>query len=457
MTNVLHKFSSEEDISPKPTGHMQQQQPPQQQQQQQQQPPQKQHSRHAQPHAQHASKQPAPRLRSEPNVGAVTEAARTQAHQSNGGSPMTSVRPSPVGTPYGTPYSNQSQSPVGSGTEWSSNHHHSPVSKHQPAKAKPVDAHQEARTQSSRKYAETRVGDKAVSQSSPRSPAVTSRSRTSSTDSLILSMSTEELQDSGESVVTTRLQIPVNKVADTIQRYQAHTQAHSQGQDIVIEQRSPSVSPNPGNVLRKSESWHQLAAQTQGLPVKGSGRAEGRPLSMHGGNGQDLPPAAPARSPGLAKAKSSHSLAFPKQFEAAIKPDALQVKQKTVEQYFKKADSTAGDGFGSGPKSASVNVKQQYSKKSQQSSLSVSTRKTSQTYEPLTPVEVLLVDDNLENVDEAFESLFAASVGSDGRTLSGKANYKQRRLSNKPKLGGYSANVTRTSSVQGGSAIKSSK
>ncbi|KAK3910441.1 Smoothelin-like protein 2 [Frankliniella fusca] len=427
LANVLHKFSSsEEDIlSPQQSGQLPQ---PQQQPQQ---------------------KQPAPRLRSEPNI---MEATRPQAHQSNGGSPMTSVRPSPVATPYGTPYSNQSQSPVG---DWSSHQHQH---QQQPAKAKPVDVRQEARSQAAKKYAETRVADKAAGQQAgaPRPPApAASRSRTSSTDSLITT-STEELQDSGESVVTTRLQIPVNKVADTIQRYQAHTQAHSQGQDVVVEQRSPSVSPNPGNVLRKSESWHQLAAQTQGLPVKGSVRSEGRPLSMHG---PDLPPTAPSRSPGLAKAKSSHSLAFPKQFEAAIKPDALQVKQKTVEKYFKRADSTAGDPAGS-KSSANVQAKQQYSKRSFHSSLAVSTRTQSKTYEPLTPVEVLLVDDNLDNVDEAFESLFAASVGSDGRTLSrqmsaeGKANYKQRRMS-KPKSGGYSANMTRTSSVQGGSAIKS--
>ncbi|KAJ1522422.1 hypothetical protein ONE63_002708 [Megalurothrips usitatus] len=367
---------------------------------------------------------------------------------------MTSVRASPAGTPY----PNQSQSP-----DWSAHH---------PAPRVSSLAGEDRRNQASNKYAEARsaAGRVNASAASATSTPVAARSRTSSVDSLITATSTEELHDSGESVVTTRLQIPVNKVADTIQRYQAHTQAHSQGQDPAERsERSPSVSPNPGNVLRKSESWHQLAAQQQGLSGAGSGAGlggrTGRPQSMHGG--QDLPPAAPARSPALPKAKSSHNLAFPKQFEAAIKPDALQVKQKTVEQYFRKTDGGSGGDARTSVKHQHQHQQQQYSKKSVQSALTVNTKRHSQTsssHEPLTPMEVLLVDDNLDNVDEAFESLFAASVGSDGRTLTrqtsaeGKANYKQRRMSHtKSKLGGYSASVSRTSGAQGGGAVKSSK
>jgi hypothetical protein len=71
---------------------------------------------------------------------------------------------------------------------------------------------------------------------------------------------------------------------------------------------SPSSSQSP-NVLQKSESWHQIVKEQM----------------------QQAKQAPPL--PKISKAKSSHSLAFPKQFEASLKSDNLSVKQSTVSQY----------------------------------------------------------------------------------------------------------------------------
>lgn len=116
---------------------------------------------------------------------------------------------------------------------------------------------------------------------------------------------------------------------------------------------SPSKSPSFPNVLQKSESWHQLVKEqmTQGRHP-------------------------PPKSPRLCKTKSSHTLAFPKQFEAHLTPDLLAKKQTTVDQYLKSTSS-------------------------------IQTMKTTkQSSRHKIPASVVKLDDNLENVDEAFESLF---------------------------------------------------
>lgn len=115
---------------------------------------------------------------------------------------------------------------------------------------------------------------------------------------------------------------------------------------------SPSKSPSFPNVLQKSESWHQLVKEqmTQGRHP-------------------------PPQSPRLCKTKSSHTLVFPKQFEAHLAPELLAKKQTTVDQYLK---------------STSIQ----------------SMKTTKQSSKHKKSVSVVKLDDNLENVDEAFESLF---------------------------------------------------
>lgn len=115
----------------------------------------------------------------------------------------------------------------------------------------------------------------------------------------------------------------------------------------------PSSSPSFPSVLQKSESWHQL--------VRGQ-MTQGRHP--------------PPKSPRLTKTKSSHMLAFPKQYEAHLTPDLLAVKQTTVDQYLKPSS------------------KQPIEKKTKQST---NQKKI---------ITVTQLDENLDNVDEAFETLF---------------------------------------------------
>jgi len=193
----------------------------------------------------------------------------------------------------------------------------------------------------------------------------------------MMSSAADELPDF---VYASRFEIPVNKVQNITMKFQSLKEPQSE----LIEERKPPVSPNPGIVLRKSESWHQLAAQQQGLSR--------RPQSMVA---SDLPPVKPRSPNPIHKAKSSHSLAFPKQFEAAIKPEALEKKQKTVEEFFKKGKSEA--------KTQGSSIRRQT--KISHSMKSYSTESTG----------VMLLDDNMDNVDEAFESLFNAT-SNDGKT-----------------------------------------
>lgn len=115
---------------------------------------------------------------------------------------------------------------------------------------------------------------------------------------------------------------------------------------------SPSRSPSFPNVLQKSESWHQLVKDQMS-------------------QGRHPPP----KSPRLSKTKSSHTLAFPKQYEAHLTPETLAVKQSTVDQYLKSPTKQL-------------------------------TKSSKQTYKQKKTVNVVKLDDNLDNVDEAFESLF---------------------------------------------------
>ncbi|KAL0272018.1 UNVERIFIED_CONTAM: hypothetical protein PYX00_005156 [Menopon gallinae] len=188
-----------------------------------------------------------------------------------------------------------------------------------------------------------------VSPTSPGSPDERLKlRRPSSAESLALSNSSEELREN-EMVTTSRLQIPVTQ-------YRANS----------LQDLSPQGSPTPrqaapAGTLRKSESCHQLTA----LKPK-------RPQSLVL---PDLPAPQRKTPTSLTKTKSSHALSFPKQFEAVINPAAIEMKQRTVEEYF---------------------------------SVKKRTKKEVKT-------DFVKLDDNLENVDEAFDALFS-SVSNTGRT-----------------------------------------
>lgn len=172
--------------------------------------------------------------------------------------------------------------------------------------------------------------------------------RPSSAESLALSNSSDEIRES-EAVTTSRLQIPVSQ-------YRTNS----------LQDLSPQGSPTPQQPadvasLRKSESCHQLNT----LKPK-------RPQSLVL---PDLPAPQRKTPTSLTKTKSSHALSFPKQFEAVINPAAVEMKQRTVEEY--------------------LSVKKR-------------TKKEVKT-------DFVKLDDNLENVDEAFDALFS-SVSNSART-----------------------------------------
>ncbi|KAJ9592301.1 hypothetical protein L9F63_001197, partial [Diploptera punctata] len=221
---------------------------------------------------------------------------------------------------------------------------------------------------------------------------LSTRVRPASTESLITATSTEELQESGESVLTTRLQIPVCSNGNKVQNLakllpnSCHSNSlHDVSNKTMSISPIPAPSVSPSLILRKSESWHQL--------VSGQGIRSKRPQSLaltelqlpagnSSGNVRKIPPALP-------KTKSSHSLSFPKQFEAALSPESVETKQRKVEEYLKTKNKT-----------------QETKTKVQESNNVLST-----------PSDLLL-DDNLENVDEAFESLFNAAVSSKSKKSS---------------------------------------
>lgn len=100
-----------------------------------------------------------------------------------------------------------------------------------------------------------------------------------------------EINDKGQSVVTSKFNIPV----------------------INVKKSSAPNTPSAAQVLSKSDSWHQIcmANQSGTSPAISS---TGRPVM---------------------RSKSSHTLAVPqKQFEAGMSKDELVQKKKTMEAYF---------------------------------------------------------------------------------------------------------------------------
>nr|CAD7406533.1 unnamed protein product [Timema poppensis] len=160
------------------------------------------------------------------------------------------------------------------------------------------------------------------------------------------------------------------------------------------------ASVSPSLVLRKSESWHQLAAE----------QTKRRPLSLAL---PDLPTAGSISGnrrshPALPKTKSSHSLAFPKQFEAAMTPESVKKNQKKVEAYFNMSSSAK-----IGASSQTQSVQGQSGKLHLSTSFDKKSPTNKATKQIPPSPDILDLDINLENVDEAFESLFKAAV-SDG-------------------------------------------
>ena len=237
-----------------------------------------------------------------------------------------------------------------------------------------------------------------LAEESDRLPSLSTRVRPASTESLITTTSTEELQESGESVLTTRLQIPVysnsNKLHNLAQNF--HNAPRSSSLHDVSGTHTPSkntfTSPNPSSsvssslTLRKSGSWHQLVAGQQGIRNKRPQSLALTDLIVPSSNVHRIPPALP-------KTKSSHSLSFPKQFEAALSPDSVENKQRKVEAYLNTSSK---------PKTQEVKMKVQELRDNSVPPAS----------------DTLILDDNLENVDEAFESVFNATISSNTETKS---------------------------------------
>lgn len=237
-----------------------------------------------------------------------------------------------------------------------------------------------------------------LAEESDRVPSMSARVRPASTESLITTTSTEELQESGESVLTTRLQIPVysnsNKLHNLTKTF-PNAPRSSSLHDIsdtefprnnTATSSNPSTSVSPSLTLRKSGSWHQLVAGQQGIRNKRPQSLALSDLTISSSNVRRIPPALP-------KTKSSHSLSFPKQFEAALSPESLENKQRKVEAYLKTSSK---------PKAQEVKTKVQGLR------------------DNFVPPgsDLLILDDNLENVDEAFENVFNATVSSNSETKS---------------------------------------
>lgn len=252
-----------------------------------------------------------------------------------------------------------------------------------------------------------------LAEESDHLPLVSTRVRPASTESLITATSTEELQESGESVVTTRLQIPVYNNSNKVQNMAMGfpNAPRSSSLHDVSGTATPSnniaASPNtppsisPSLTLRKSESWHQLVPGQQGIRTKRPQSLALPDLTIPSGNMRRIPPTLP-------KTKSSHSLSFPKQFEATLSPESVENKQRKVEAYLKSSAK---------PKTQEVKMKVQ---EFQGNSVPPSS-------------ELLVLGDNLENVDEAFENVFNAAISSNSETTSKRNTaHKAKRLLRQP-------------------------
>lgn len=168
-----------------------------------------------------------------------------------------------------------------------------------------------------------------------------------------------EIENNGETVLSTKLQIPVNKAVSYSKK-----------------EEEKRVSPS----LSKADSWIKPDQMN----------AKPSPLSS---------PRASPRHYGLQKAKSSHSLAVPKQFEAGMTRDEVELKKKTVQAYFGPTPTTK----------MSSNQPSKEGKRSSSKRFSKAKPNALSRSQTMPDVYGDLVDD-MDDVDAEFENIFKASV-----------------------------------------------
>lgn len=192
-----------------------------------------------------------------------------------------------------------------------------------------------------------------------------------------------EINDEGESVVTTKLQIPVNRNV-----YYNNTDPNKVQQRLTIEQVEATNRRLSPQQLIKSDSWHKLAELPQ-PSLKPSPRASPKARNI------------------LQKAKSSHSLAVPKQFEAGLSRDEVEVKKKTVAAYFGGPISIGVSKFNN--TTEENNSKTSINRKTTGQKITTQSKGTSLSRSRTMPEVTDLFEENLD-VDEEFENIFRASI-----------------------------------------------
>lgn len=205
------------------------------------------------------------------------------------------------------------------------------------------------------------------------------------------SMESLEINDDGESVVTTKLQIPVHS---RIVQYNNTTNVQRTKEQVDTSNKLTTQS----QPLSKSDSWQKLTTEKQQITAKPSPRAS--------------PRASPKARNILQKAKSSHSLAMPKQFEAGISRDEVEHKKKTVAAYF-----GASQPLSKTSSSSNIHSREERTK-TQQSSINrtktghkMSTQsRSSGLSRSRTMSDVADMSENAVDIDEEFENIFRASI-----------------------------------------------
>jgi hypothetical protein len=137
---------------------------------------------------------------------------------------------------------------------------------------------------------------------------------------------------------------------------------------VVAQERSPPQSPvQMPSVLQKSESWHQMIMERM----------------------KQAKPPSPIK-PKLPRAKSTHNLAtLPKQYEATLSPETLNVKKQTVEQFLLRDKRRQKSSSPPPPPRAKE------------------TANTTSTTTTTTSVKMVSkLNEDFKHVDEAFELLF---------------------------------------------------
>lgn len=175
-----------------------------------------------------------------------------------------------------------------------------------------------------------------------------------------------ELNEKGQSVITSKFHIPVINVAPS----------------------TPAAKPTHAQILSKCDSWNQICQATQ---------ASNKPASP-----TDTP-----QNRGIVKSKSSHSLAVPsRQFEAGMSKKELMQKKRCIEAYFAVGKSPQNEEL---PKTETKVVKRSINRLKTSEKLSASRQTTGLSRSRTLPDIVCpeLLDEN--NVDKSFEALFKSA------------------------------------------------